>query len=166
MRLQATLASGQAAAFRQTRARAGERRGSAAIEFAVLATLLVTLTLGVAELSRGIRSKAVLIDAARTGCRAGALPGASNSNVTTDLNSILTDNGLTVANATVTIKYAPAPSQGSAPAWVSGKDISNAKQNYLISVTVSYPVSQVFASTLFLPLSGSFTETVIMMRQG
>src|SRR5689334_5711835 len=112
MRLQANLVTGPNADCRKVRARAAERRGTAAIEFAVLATLLVTLTLGVAELSRGIRAKAVLIDAARTGCRAGALPGATNSNVTTDLNSILTDNGLTVANATVTIKYAPAPSNG------------------------------------------------------
>lgn len=132
-----------------------DRQGTAAIEFAVLATLLVTLTLGVAELSRGIRSKAVLIDAARTGCRAGILPGASNSNVTTDLDSILTDNGLTVANATVTIK-------------VNGvvADVSTAKQNDQISVTVSYPVSKVFTHTLFLSTSGNFTETVIMMRQG
>jgi Flp pilus assembly protein TadG len=166
MRQSASVVCGHNADRRKIRARGEERRGTAAIEFAVLATLLVTLTLGVAELSRGIRAKAVLIDAARTGCRAGALPGASNSDVTTDLNSILTDNGLTVSNATVTIMYAPAPSNGNAPSWVTGKDITNAKQNYLISVTVSYPVSKVFTRTLFLSTSGNFTETVIMMRQG
>ncbi len=165
MRLQASRVSTIDRERQEALARAGKRQGSACIEFAVLVTILVTCTLGVAELSRGIRSKAVLIDAARTGCRAGILPGATNSNITTDLNSILTDNGLTVANATVTIKYAPPPSSGNSPSWVTA-DVSNAKQNYLISVTVSYPVSKVFASTLFLSTSGNFTETVIMMRQG
>jgi len=133
----------------------GLRRGVAAIEFAVLATLLVTLTLGVAEVSRGIRSKAVLIDAARTGCRMGILPGSSNATVTTGINSILTDNGLTAANATLTFKVNDVVA-----------DVSTAKQNDKITVTVSYPVSKIFTNPLFISSASNIVETVVMMRQG
>jgi Flp pilus assembly protein TadG len=142
-------------AFAGNKGRLGQRQGMAAIEFAVLATLLVTLTLGIAEVSRGIRSKAVLTDAARTGCRMGILPGSSNASVTTGLNTILTDNGLTAANATVTIKVNDVVA-----------DVSTAKQYDKIGVTVSYPVSKVFSSTLFISNAGNFTETVVMMREG
>jgi Flp pilus assembly protein TadG len=131
-----------------------KRLGIAAIEFAVLATLLVTLTMGMAEVSKGIRSKAVMIDAARTGCRMGILPGSTNASCTTGINSILTDNGLTASNATLTFM-------------VNGTvaDVSTASQGDKISVTVSYPVNQVFNRTLFISLSGNFVETVVMMRQ-
>jgi len=133
----------------------GQRRGIAAIEFAVLASLLVTLTLGIAEVSRGIRSKAVLIDAARTGCRMGILPGSSNATVTPGINSVLTDNGLTAGNATITIKVNGAVA-----------DVNTAKQNDKIAVTVSYPVSKIFTNPLFISSTSNIVETVIMMRQG
>jgi Flp pilus assembly protein TadG len=155
MRLRTPILSKPACDGKRARDRSRQRKGVAAIEFAVLATLFVTLTVGVAEVSRGIRSKAVLIDAARTGCRMGILPGSSNATVTAGINSILTDNGLTATNATITIQVNCAVA-----------DVNTAKQNDKISVTVSYPVSKVFTKTLFIASAGNFTETTVMMRQG
>jgi Flp pilus assembly protein TadG len=132
-----------------------QRRGIAAIELAVLITLLAFLVLGMYEVSRGIRAKVVISDAARAGCRAAILPGSSNSSVTIVMNSILKDNGLTPGNAQVTVQVNDVVA-----------DASTAKQNDKVAVTVAYPISQVFLTgTLYLPPNANFTETVVMMRQ-
>jgi Flp pilus assembly protein TadG len=137
------------------RRRRRERRGIAVIELAVLITLLTFLVLGMYEISRGIRAKVVVSDAARAGCRAAILPGSSNSSVTNVLSSILKDNGLTPANATITVKINDVVA-----------DANTAQQNDKVSVTVAYPIAQVFLTgTLYLSRQANFTETVTMMRQ-
>src|SRR3954468_15894233 len=80
------------------------RQGVVTVEFAIVATVLVTLMVGMFELGRGIGVKTVLADAARVGCRTASLPGSSNSTVTSDINNVLPDNNLTAANALITIK--------------------------------------------------------------
>jgi Flp pilus assembly protein TadG len=143
------------AGARPDRRRHRERRGIAAIELAVLITLLAFLVLGMYEVSRGIRAKVVISDAARAGCRAAILPGSSNNSVSNVLNSILSDNGLTPGNATITVKVNDVVA-----------DANTAKQNDKVAVTVAYPISQVFLTgTLYLSRQATFTETVVMMRQ-
>ncbi|HKD35984.1 MAG TPA: TadE/TadG family type IV pilus assembly protein, partial [Pirellulales bacterium] len=115
-------ASGRAASKRS------RRRGIAAVEFAVLAPFMTIVVLGTFELARGIMVKQVLNDAARRGCRIGIQPLKANSDVTSGINNILTDNGFSTSIANITIQ-------------VNGVtvDCSTAKQNDRVSVKVSIP---------------------------
>jgi Flp pilus assembly protein TadG len=139
----------------QRRAHAGIlRRASATTEFAVIAPLFVFLTLGMIEISRGIMVKETLSDAARRACRTGSLPGTSSATITSDVNDILTDNGIAATSATVTVLV-----NGNAV------DATTARQNDQISVKVSVPVSSVlWVSAIFLKSTQIESETVYMMR--
>jgi Flp pilus assembly protein TadG len=135
------------------------RRGLAVVEFAVIAPLLVFLTLGAIELARGLMVKAVLSDAARKGCRTAVLPvgpsSGTNAAIQSDINAVLNANSITSSYATVTIL-------------VNGKavDASTAQIGDQISVKLSVPVSRVaWITPLFLPASAIESDTLIMMRQ-
>jgi Flp pilus assembly protein TadG len=131
------------------------RRGIAAVEFAVLAPFMTIVVLGTFELARGIMVKQVLNDAARRGVRIGVQPLKANSDVTTGVNNILTDNGFSSSIATITIQ-------------VNGvtANCNTAVQNDKISVKVSIPTSSTFwVSSYFLKQSEIVSDAVTMMRQ-
>jgi Flp pilus assembly protein TadG len=131
-------------------------RGAAAVEFAVLAPFLIFLMLGMFEIGQGIMVKSVLSDAARIACRTGITPGKANSDVTAEVNDILTANGIPASDATITIL-------------VNGNnaDVSTANRTDKISVKVAVPISDVYwFSTYFLTGQTVESETVSMMRQG
>jgi Flp pilus assembly protein TadG len=132
------------------------RFGAAAVEVAILAPLLAGLVVGMFQMSRIIMIKEVLCDAARKGCRTGIWPNRANSDITADVNNILTDAGFTSSNATITILV-----NGNAV------DASTAQQNDQISVQVSMPLSKVGWLPLFFDSGITLSsETVVMMRQG
>jgi Flp pilus assembly protein TadG len=128
----------------------------AVVEFALLAPLLVSLVLGMFELARGLMVKEMLSDAAQKGCRTGVLPGKTNSDITSDVNNILADNGIASTDVTTTIQ-------------VNGRtaDLSTANPNDKISVKVAIPVAKVYwVGTVFLSAQSVESETVVMLRQG
>ena len=132
------------------------RRAIAAVEFAVLAPFLFTLATGAFEVGRGVMVRQILTDAARKACRTGALPGEANSNITSDVNDILTDNSVPTSAATITIL-------------VNGNsvDASTAKQGDQVSVKVAVPFNKVSWTPLFFFTNTSVeSETLVMMRQG
>jgi Flp pilus assembly protein TadG len=132
-----------------------ERRGAAIVEFAVIAPILVFLLVGTLEISRGIMVKQVLNDAARRACRTAILPSGSNSKITSDVTSVLTDNNLTPSDATIKVQVNDATA-----------DASTAKQYDKVSVQISIPVSKTaWTTTIFLQSSMMESETVVMMRQ-
>jgi Flp pilus assembly protein TadG len=127
-----------------------------AVEFAVVLPFLAGLATGAFEVGRAIMVRQVLTDAARKGCRTGALPDRDNTAVTNDVNDILTDNGLKPTDATVTIQ-------------VNGvtANASTAQRNDQLSVKVSIPFAKAAWTPLFFFSSSSIeSETLIMMRQG
>ena len=131
------------------------RRGLAAVEMAVIAPVLVFLTIGMLEMARGMMVKETLTDAARKGCRTGILPISSNSAITADVNAVLTNNNMDAGYATISIM-------------VNDKavDVSTAKAGDKISVRVSIAVSQVvWITPMFLPGTDIESETVVMMSQ-
>jgi Flp pilus assembly protein TadG len=133
------------------------RRGAAVVEFAMIAPLLVFVILGIFEISRGFIVKQTLSDAARKACRTGILPGTSTTTIQNEVNEILTDNGLTPSDATITVAV-----NGS-----STTDASSAQQGDKISVKVAIPVAKTFwLTTLFLPSANVESEAIVMMRQG
>ncbi len=143
--------------FVSRRAASGRvRRAVAAVEFAVLAPFLFTLATGAFEVGRGIMVRQILTDAARKACRNGALPGQTSSNITSEVNDILSDNSVPTSAATITIL-------------VNGKavDASTAQQGDQVSVKVSMPFKKVSWTPLFFFTNASVeSETLVMMRQG
>jgi Flp pilus assembly protein TadG len=139
------------------RRRGNGRHGLACVEFAAVLPILLFVMLGVCELGRAVMVKETLSYAARTACRAGSAPLASNTTINNKINTILTANRLRYADATVTIL-------------VNGQAVnaSTATANDKISVKVSMPYSKVAwtGSFLYLTRQSVESETVVMMRQG
>src|SRR5579884_2357217 len=137
--------------------RPAPRRGTAAVELAIVATfLLVPAAYGIMEVTRAIQVKDALTDAARSACRVAVQPGAANSNVTANITAVLAANGIAASLATPTILV-----NGNAV------DVSTAKQGDKISVKVALPVSKVnWVLSHFLAASAVESETLVMMRQG
>src|SRR5947209_283568 len=65
------------------------RWGAAAVEFAIVAPLLVSLVLGLIEFGRVLMVEQILTNAAREGCRTAVLDGSTTSD---------TSSGATMAN--------------------------------------------------------------------
>jgi Flp pilus assembly protein TadG len=133
-----------------------QRKGAAIVEFAVLAPFLFFLTLGLFEAARALQVKQMLNDAARKACRTGILPGKANSDITAEINNILTDNSIPTADATITVQ-------------VNGTtaNASTAKRNDRVSVRISIPIKDVYwISTFFISGSTLDSDSVTMMRQG
>ncbi len=112
--------------------------------------------MGAFEVARGIIVRQVLTDAARKACRTGALPGKANSDITADVNDILTDNSVPTSAATITIL-------------VNGQavDASTAQQGDQVSVKVAVPFNKVnWTPLMFFTNASIDSETLVMMRQG
>lgn len=132
-----------------------QRSGIATVEFAIVAVVLVLLTVGIIEVARGLMVKEYLSNAARRGCRTGIMPGGASSAINTDIEEVLAQHGMKFADATVTIK-------------VNDKtaDASTAAQNDKVSVKVSIPAAKVtWITPLYLAAENIQSETVVMMRQ-
>jgi Flp pilus assembly protein TadG len=131
------------------------RSAKAVVEFALLMPFFAALIIGMLEIGRAIIVKEILSDAAQKGCRTGALPGKANSDVTTDVNNILsTDNSISGATTTILVNG-------------QATDVGSATTGDQISVKLSVPFSNVTWTTTFF-MSGQTieSETVIMMKQG
>ena len=136
--------------------RSERRNGSVVVEFAIIVSLvLAPFTIGLIEMGRGMTVKQVLSDAARKGCRTGVLPTGNTSDITSDINQVLTDNNIQTTWVTILIT-------------VNGvqADPSTAKQGDQIAVKISIPVSKIALITpVFLPGTAIESDTLVMMRQ-
>jgi Flp pilus assembly protein TadG len=136
-------------------------RATATVEFALLAPILAAILMGSIELARAVMVKGILTDAARDGARIGALRVKgnsiiSNTNVTTDINNILTDNGIDSTKANIVIK-------------VNGvvADVNTANAGDQISVQVWMYYSDAGWIRLgFLTSTSIASEFLVMMKEG
>lgn len=119
-----------------------DERGAAAVEFALLAPVLVLMVMGIAEFGRAYHVQATISQAAREGVRVMALNNdPAGAIVATQAAAAAVDPDLTLTNITVT--PSSCVSSGAAPA-------VNA------TVTVTFPFT--FISNLFgtgLTLTGT-----------
>jgi Flp pilus assembly protein TadG len=132
------------------------RRGTAAVEFAVIASFLVLLAMGTIEVTRAVQVKDMLTDAVRSGCRLAIQPGTANAAVTANINQVLTNAGIPIADVTVTVQ-------------VNGvtADASTAIKGDRISVKISLPVADVgWVTPRFFTGTSVESETLVMKRQG
>jgi Flp pilus assembly protein TadG len=105
-----------------------QRRGVAAVEFALVAPLMFLVVLAIMEFGRAMMVGEILNTAARSGCRAGTVAGSANNSVTTVIGQCLPS----VSGSTTTIQ-------------VNGKsvDVSTAARGDTISISITVPFSRV-----------------------
>lgn len=124
-------------------------RGTAAVEFALVAPLLFLLFFGFVDVGRAIMVKNLLTSAARDGARTATLDGATVSGVQTEVTSFLADTGI----SGVTVSVTPDP-------------LDTAEIGDPVTVNVSVP----FGAVSWLPSSFYFGDvtlesTVVMRRE-
>src|SRR4029453_10695184 len=105
-----------ALAPRRRTLRRAARRGTAAVEFAVVAPLLfLVIVLPTFEFSRGLMVAELATNAARSGCRVGILPGNSNSTIASAVDTSLTSQGVKGATTTIKVNGAAADVSAAVP---------------------------------------------------
>jgi Flp pilus assembly protein TadG len=126
-----------------------QRKGAAAVEFAVVAPVFVLLVFGMIEYGRMVMVQQVITNASREGARRAILDGVSASDVQTTVTTYLT-NG-TVTGATITLDPA---------------NPSSASAGQPVTVTVSVPYTAVswLPSPFFLG-NATMTSSSTMRRE-
>ncbi len=128
------------------------RRGSAVVEFAIVAPVFFAFTLGMIEVGRAVMVQQILTTASREGARQAVLDGATQSAVTTFVTSYLTSASVSSGGATVAFN----PSLPTASGYTGP-----------VTVTVSVPFSQVTWSPSPIFLKGTtLTASTTMQREG
>lgn len=109
------------------------RRGTAAVEMAFVAPLIVTLLLGTWEMGRFVEVQQIVSDAAREGGRQASCGQMTNSQVAAAVSNYVKIAGLPISNLAVTVADLTHP----------GVDVSQATALDQLKVTVSLPFSDV-----------------------
>ena len=81
---------------------ARRRDGVHTVEMAMVLPAFFLFFFGLIEISRGFMVSSLLVNASRIGCRTATLPGKTNDDVATKVDTILAAQG--IANYTTTIK--------------------------------------------------------------
>ena len=124
------------------------RRGAAAVEFALVAPIFFLLVLGMIEVGRALMVQQIITNASREGARRAVLDGATATDVTTFVNTYL--NNASLPNATITYP------QGNPEAAGFGAPVE---------VRVSIPFSQVSWLPSAMYLGGQDMEASTVMRR-
>lgn len=115
--------------------------GAAAVEFAVVAPLLVMLTMGMIEISRLVMVKQLLINASREGARLAVLPTSNEQQVVSQVQSELAAgmiSGATISLSPASLSIAPAGTPVTVSIQVSATSVSwLPKPMFVISQTIS-----------------------------
>ncbi|MCA9173296.1 MAG: pilus assembly protein [Planctomycetales bacterium] len=91
--------------LRRTRSSRSERRGTAAVEFALVAPILLLVVMATVEFGRGMLVKQVLTNASRVAAREASLPNSTSAEVTTSATNYALSSG--VSGVTVTVDPSP-----------------------------------------------------------
>ncbi|NLX94660.1 MAG: pilus assembly protein [Rhodopirellula sp.] len=124
------------------------RRGTAAVEFAVVAPLFFLLVLGMVEFGRMVMVQQIITNGSREGARMAVLDGTTATDVLTTVNNYL--SSAAVAGATVTVNPDPPNTAG------FGEPVT---------VTVSVPFDQVSWLPSPMYLSGKTLSACTIMRR-
>lgn len=126
-----------------------DRRGAAAVEFAVVAPVFFLLVFGMIEYGRMVMVQQIITNASREGARIGVLDGSTSSDVTTAVQGYLTSAAIRGADVTVT----PSPP-------------SSAGYGAPVTVNVSVGFNQVswLPSPMFLG-GKTLSATTVMRRE-
>jgi Flp pilus assembly protein TadG len=100
------------------------------VEFAIVASILFPMILGIVEIGRGLMVIHVLTAASCRGCRTAVVEGRTQSDVTRAVQQVLDGAGISGATTTIQVNEA-------------GVDPANAKAGDEITVIVSVPVANI-----------------------
>jgi Flp pilus assembly protein TadG len=123
------------------------RRGVAAVEFALVAPVLLLFVLGIIEFGRLMMVEEVLTNAAREGCRRAVMANATENDVRTVVNNYLSNSGISGGS------MAPIPG------------LATAKAGDPITVTVSVPFDNVSWLPVARWLQGKTLSASVVMRK-
>lgn len=125
------------------------RLGAAATEFAVVAPIMILLTMGMIEVGRMVMVKQIMVNASREGARLGVLPGVSNADVVTRVENELANSSISGVTTTVT------------PA-----NLATAAAGTQVQVTVTIPASQIsWVPNPLFSISKNITASTTMRRE-
>lgn len=147
---------------------ATDRRGTATVEFAMVAPLFLTLVLGIAEMSRALNASQILTAALREGGRLAAMDldgmvasgSTSEAKVISDIRNMITASGLDGSKFTITIKHAEGTKAGQD---FDFDDSANYLQYFKIAAEVKY------SDVSFMPASVMTNQKLrgsIVLRMG
>lgn len=148
---------------------AADRRGSAAVEFALVAPVYVALVMGAIQSGYNFDSTTKMYTAIRQSGRLATLNNSStklqsgqtmNSKIIADVKNALTAEGLPGSQMTVTITHANGNSAGTT---FDLSDPNNDFQYFRIGVSVPYSAVNTGG---FLPSSQSSLAASIVFRKG
>lgn len=119
--------------------------GTVAVEFALVAPLLLVLLFGIAELGLLFKDLLILNNAAREGGRAGALGATTSTIAETSLSST---TGLRTEDISITQQYGTYDEETQTWTWMAlgdNEDQNNAPAGAQVKITLSYPHTLVTA---------------------
>ena len=132
---------------RKTRRR---RRGAAAVEFALVAPIFLTMVLGIVEFGRVVMVQQILTNASREGARLGVIDGVSAQDVRNRVDDYLVNSAIT--SATVTVTPDPPSSAG------FGQPVT-------VTVQVVYDDVSWLPSPFLMEQNATLTATTVMSRE-
>jgi Flp pilus assembly protein TadG len=137
-----------------------ERRGAAAVEFAIVAPIFFLLIFGMIEFGRAVMVQQIITNASREGARIAVLDGTTHSDVDTAVSNYLQRANLTAPGTVITITVNDIPIAGD-PCTASVKPTDH------VGVAVQIPFSQVtwLPSPIFLGGGATLTGTTVMRRE-
>ncbi|QDU25953.1 TadE-like protein [Anatilimnocola aggregata] len=128
-----------------------QRRGAAAVEFAVVAPVFFLLVFGMIEYGRMVMVQQIITNAAREGCRVAVLDGSTTASTQTAAINAMASGNITITTSNVTVNPSPP---------------SSAAYGSPVSVTVTVPFNQVSWLPSPMYLGGkSMTATTTMRRE-
>lgn len=128
-----------------------QRRGAAAVEFAVVAPVFFLLVFGMIEYGRMVMVQQIIVNSAREGCRAAVLDGSTTSGVKSTTITAMASGNITITTSNVTVSPDPP---------------SNAEFGDPVTVTVTVPFNQVSWLPSPMYLGGkSMTASTTMRRE-
>lgn len=129
---------------------ASKRRGTAAVEFAVILPFVMVLFLGIIEFGRVLMVQQILTNAAREGCRFAVLPGGTISSSRDVVTAYLSNANITLSSPSTQVTVSPDP--------------TTAAKGSSITVNVTVPFSSVswLPGTIFM--TGKQLSASVVMR--
>lgn len=130
-----------------------QRQGAAAVEFAIVLPVLVTILLGATDFGRFYYSAIAVTNAARAGAAYGCMNPLSNAGSTTAWQT-----GVTSA---VTDELSQSTAINTANLTVTATSVTESSGLNRVSVQVTYPFTTA-VSWSYIPSSFNLTQTVVM----
>lgn len=116
-----------------------DRRGTAAVELALVFPVFMLIVFGIVEFGRAFMVSEVLTSAAREGARLASMSGSTNAEVTQAAKDLV-HAGLGVDQGVVNVTIAVTPASGNPD---PGNNVANARTRDVCSVTVQLPYDAV-----------------------